>query len=73
MRCQHRVLRAAPARAGRKTCLTGSDPQVANDGAQIAATRLAVENACQCVDYSYESVSAHADYVSCVNDQIAAA
>jgi Glycosyl hydrolase family 10/Carbohydrate binding domain len=64
------------AHAGKLTCLTGTDPSVANDLAQIVAVRAAVEAACRCVDYDGSPGKTHARYTACagssINSEVAA-
>ena len=62
---------ATPAWAGKKTCLTGTDPEVASDAAQIAAVRAVVETACPCASYDGSSGKTHGKYASCAAASIA--
>lgn len=53
--------------AGKKTCLTGTDPEVAGDAAQVLAVRAVVDAACPCDAYDGSSKDlTHAKYVGCV-------
>src|SRR5262245_54521229 len=54
------------------TCLTGSDPAVANDAPQIAALRALVDHACPCASFDGGKGKAHRDYLRCVNSEISA-
>jgi hypothetical protein len=56
---------ATPAWGGKTTCLTGTDPVVGNDAAQITAVRAVVEGACPCVSYDGSSGKTHAKYTKC--------
>jgi hypothetical protein len=57
--------------AGKKTCLTGTDPEVAGDAAQILDVRAAVDAACPCDAYDNSTKDlSHAKYVGCVAAQI---
>jgi hypothetical protein len=62
---------AVRARAADKTCLTGTDPAVANDRAQIAAVEDAIDAACPCVDGG--AVSMRGDYLRCTKAKVQAA
>lgn len=55
------------------TCLTGDDPSVANDAAQIAALRGVIDGACPCASFDGSKGNAHVDYVRCAKGEIAAA
>jgi len=61
-----------PAWAAKLTCLTGTDPSVAGDLAQIAAVRAAVATACVCGSFDGGKGKTHANYVSCAKSVIAA-
>ena len=61
---------ATPAWAGKKTCLTGTDPEVASDAAQIAAVRAVVDTACPCASYDGSSGKTHGKYTSCAGASI---
>ena len=54
------------------TCLTGTDPLVVDDLAQIAAVRASIDAQCKCSDYDGVSKK-HADYLKCAKGFIAAA
>lgn len=60
----------SPAWAGKLTCLTGTDPAVAVDAAQIAAMRAQVEAVCPCADYDGSPGKTHGPYMSCVGASI---
>jgi hypothetical protein len=62
---------AVPARAGDKACLTGSDPAVANDRAQIAAVEAVIDTACPCVDG--DATTMRVDYLRCTKAKTKAA
>lgn len=65
------VLAPGAAWAGKKTCLTGTDPEVAGDAAQIVAVRAAVDADCPCALYDGSSKNlTHAKYVGCVAARI---
>ena len=65
------VLAPGAAWAGRKTCLTGTDPEVAGDAAQILAVRAVVDADCPCAAYDGSSKNlTHAKYVGCVAARI---
>jgi hypothetical protein len=65
------TLAAPPAAwAGKLTCLTGTDPAVTNDLAQIAAVRAVVEAACSCADYDGSAGLTHAKYTACAGASI---
>lgn len=48
-----------------KTCLTGSDPEVANDPVQIRTVRQIVHDTCDCSSYDGTKGKKHADYLTC--------
>jgi hypothetical protein len=51
--------------AGAKTCLTGTDPEVASDPAQIRTVRQLVHDGCVCSSYDGSTGKKHADYLKC--------
>lgn len=51
--------------AGSTTCLTGNDPSVSNDAAQIAAVRLLIEQACVCANFDGSKGKTHGNYIQC--------
>ena len=59
------------ARAGAKTCLTGTDPAVAADATQIVAVRSLIEPACPCTSFDGTKGKTHASYVACASRLIA--
>jgi hypothetical protein len=61
---------ATPAWAGKKTCLTGTDPEIANDAVQIVAVRAVVQTACPCASYDGSSGKTHGSYTSCTGRSI---
>jgi len=62
---------ASPARAGKLTCLTGTDPSVANDAYQIALTRGVIQFfGCPCSDFDGSPGKTSADYVKCVKQYV---
>jgi hypothetical protein len=48
-----------------KTCLTGTDPAVAGDRAQILAVRTMIDAACVCASFDGSKGKAHSNYVRC--------
>ena len=56
--------------AAKLTCLTGTDPRVANDAAQIAALRQKIETRCICAEFDGSPGRTHHSYVQCVNSLI---
>jgi hypothetical protein len=66
------LLYAAPSRcwAAAQTCLTGTDPTIVGDLAQIAAVRSMVEAACVCSSFDGSSGKTHARYVACARSVI---
>src|SRR5262249_52514704 len=50
-----------------KTCLTGTDPAVTADFAQISAVRELVDAACVCSSFDGSAGKTHHDYVACAN------
>ena len=57
---------------GKLTCLTGTDPSVANDRAQITVVRSSVDTNCPCAGYDGSPGQAHGDYLKCAKGLIAA-
>src|SRR5436190_14880492 len=57
-----------PARAGKKTCLTGTNPEVALDAGQIRALRALIDGACLCPSFDGSKHAKHGDYVKCAVD-----
>ena len=70
------LLYAVPCLGGSKTCLTGTDPSVAADAAQIKAVRSLIDAACICSNFDGSPGKAHSDYVKCaatiIKSQVAA-
>jgi len=65
---------AMPALAGTdKTCLTGTDPAVRNDAAQIAAVEAAIDEVCPCVSDDTGHRAMHRDYLRCAAARVKAA
>jgi len=60
----------ALAKAATKTCLTGTDPSVANDLAEIAAVRAAIDATCPCSSYDGSVGHTHTNYVGCATQTI---
>jgi len=56
---------SAPADAGKKTCLTGTNPEVALDAEQVAAVRELIDGACICASFDGGPRAQHGDYVKC--------
>lgn len=59
---------AAPAWAGKTTCLTGSAPEVAGDRDAIGAVRALVDGSCDCATFDNSPGKTHADYLRCARD-----
>jgi len=53
--------------AGKLTCLTGTDPSVADDLTQIATVRDVIDAQCSCASFDGSLGKTHVRYVSCVN------
>jgi len=51
-----------------KTCLTGTDPAVAADAAQIGAVRSLIDDVCICARFDGTKGKTHSNYVSCAAD-----
>jgi len=64
------VLQPVSAYAGALTCLTGSDPSVANDLTQILAVRAAVDASCVCASFDGSPGKTHTQYVACTSNVI---
>jgi len=60
-----------PCWAAAKTCLTGTDPAVAGDLAQIAVVRTSIDSTCPCSSFDGSKGKAHGDYVKCAKGAIA--
>jgi hypothetical protein len=56
--------------AAKLTCLTGTDPVVASDLAQITGVRAMIEAACGCSNFDGSSGKTHAKYVACASSVI---
>jgi len=68
------ALTAAPALgATDKSCLTGNDPAVSADAAQIAAVEAAVDEACPCASYDGSVGKTSRDYARCAAVRVKAA
>jgi Protein of unknown function (DUF1566) len=63
-------LMPAVAHAGKKTCLTGTDPSVAGDSEQIAAVRALTDSICPCTNFDGSAGKTHGNYVSCTGGVI---
>jgi hypothetical protein len=60
-----------PARAGKLTCLTGTDPSVANDAYQIAYARALIDLfGCFCPNFDGSPGKTNAAYVKCVKQSV---
>src|SRR6476660_4420244 len=59
--------------ASDKTCLTGNDPVVHNDAAQVAALEAAIDEACPCVSDDGGHGAMRLDYMRCVSARVKAA
>ena len=59
------LLRAGEVHAGKSTCLTGSDPDVAGDAAAIRALRPQIDEACRCASFDGSKGKTHAAFVKC--------
>ncbi len=66
------LLTPAGVLAAKLTCLTGTDPSVANDLSEISAVRAAVDAACPCGSFDGSKGKTHANYVTCANGIITA-
>ena len=67
------TLAPGTARAGKKTCLVGTDPEVAGDAQQILDVRAVVDAACPCEVYDGSSKDlTRGKYVSCASARIKA-
>ena len=66
------LLTPAGVLAAKLTCLTGTDPSVANDLPQITAMRSLIEIACVCLSFDGTSGKTHAKYVTCAGNVIKA-
>jgi len=64
------LLAPAGVLAAKLTCLTGTDPSVADDLPQITAVRTDVDAACPCASFDGSKGKTHAKYVSCANGVI---
>jgi len=49
--------------AGKLTCLTGTDPSVADDLSEITVVRAEVDAACPCASFDGSKGKTHAKYV----------
>ena len=58
--------------AAKLTCLTGTDPSVANDRSQIAAVRAEIAAQCSCSSFDGSPGKTHAKYVTCASGVIGA-
>jgi len=58
--------------AGKLTCLTGTDPSVANDLYQIPLVRLEVDAQCGCASFDGSKGKTHANYGKCTSGVISA-
>jgi len=56
--------------AAKLTCLTGTDPSVANDLSRITAVRAQVDAQCPCSSFDGSSGKSHRKYVTCANGVI---
>jgi len=66
------LLTPAGALAAKLTCLTGTDPSVANDLSQITAVRAEIDAACACGSFDGSKGKTHAKYVTCASGVISA-
>jgi hypothetical protein len=66
------VLSCGTAWGGALTCLTGTDPSVVGDLAQIVVVRSSVDSACMCAGFDGSPGKTHGDYVKCAKATIAA-
>ncbi|HYB99073.1 MAG TPA: hypothetical protein VEC57_08035 [Candidatus Limnocylindrales bacterium] len=65
------LLLQAGSSSASSTCLTGTDPVVAADAAQIAAVRELVESTCVCSSFDGSEDKQRSDYKDCVEGVIA--
>jgi hypothetical protein len=56
--------------ASRRSCLTGSAPEVAQDGPQIRAVRADIDAACPCASYDGGRGRTEHDYVACASARL---
>jgi len=56
--------------AAKLTCLTGTDPSVANDRSQITSVRAEIDAQCPCSSFDGSSGKTHPKYVTCANGVI---
>jgi len=56
--------------AAKLTCLTGTDPSVANDLSEITVVRAEIDAACPCASFDGSKGKTHAKYVSCANSPL---
>lgn len=62
---------ALPAWAGKTTCLTGKNPEVANDGPQLQSTLAAIDSTCPCATFDGSAKGKkHGDYIKCAKGVI---
>lgn len=64
---------ASAGAADTAACLTGSDPAVSGDAADIAALEAAIETGCPCASYDGSDGYGRADYRACVSPLLRAA
>ncbi|HYD47072.1 MAG TPA: hypothetical protein VEB21_01925 [Terriglobales bacterium] len=67
------MLTAGAAWGADKTCLTGTDPSVAADAAQIEVLEAELAAACPCANFDGSDGKARRDYLKCVTPRIKAA
>ena len=60
------MMHAAPSVAATDACLTGSDPVVAGDAAQIRALRTTIDATCVCTSFDGTDGKTRGDYKKCV-------
>jgi len=53
-----------------KSCLTGNDPAVRSDAAQLAALEVIVDEVCPCGNYDGSTDKTHRDYLRCAKSAI---
>lgn len=61
------LLSASIAAAGTKTCLTGTDPEVASDPGLIGSMRAFIDAQCACASFDGSKGKARGDYMACVS------
>ncbi|MFI5365782.1 MAG: DUF1566 domain-containing protein [Candidatus Binatia bacterium] len=58
--------------AAKLTCLTGTDPRVADDVSEITAVRTEIDATCPCASFDGSTGKTHAKYVACTSGVVGA-